>query len=165
MLKIMNILTIHHYKILILIPNHMKISERDYYWKGSQWKNWFDIVKYSQIQKEYFSRILHQQNNRNKREMDSNQCFKYGVCVRGQFLYAIITYVKKLHLDWKTSQRINEFSFGYMFNPNLYTNNVFRERVNACFKNTFGPDTNNHKHKTLLKKYKSACISCFLWAW
>ena len=25
------------------------------------------------------------------------------------------------------NQRINEFSFGYMFNPNLYTNKVFRE--------------------------------------
>ena len=42
----------------------------------------------------------------------------------------------------ETSQRINEFSIGYMFNPTLYTKKVFKEQVIACFKNTFGPDTN-----------------------
>ena len=65
----------------------------------------------------------------------------------------------------ETSQRINEFSFGYIFNPILYTNKVFRKQVKACFKNTFGPDTNKHINRTLHKKYKSACISCFLRAW
>ena len=49
----------------------------------------------------------------------------------------------------ETSQRINEFSFGCMFNPTLYTNKVFREQVKACLKNTFGTDTNKHIHKTL----------------
>ena len=51
----------------------------------------------------------------------------------------------------ETSQRINEFSFGYMFNPTLYKK-VFKEQVKACFKNTFGPDTNKHIIKTLPKK-------------
>ena len=48
----------------------------------------------------------------------------------------------------ETNQRINEFSFGYMFNPTLYTNKVFREQLKAI-KKTFGPDTNKHIHKTL----------------
>ena len=60
------------------------------------------------------------------------------------------------------NQRINEFSFGYMFNPTLYKNKVFKEQVKACLKNTFGPDTNKHINKTLPKKNKSSCISCFL---
>ena len=51
----------------------------------------------------------------------------------------------------ESSQRITDFSFGYMFNPTLYTNKVFREKVKACFKNTFGTDTNKHIHKTLQK--------------
>ena len=61
----------------------------------------------------------------------------------------------------ETSQRINEFSFGYMFNPTLYINKVLREQVKTCFKNTFGTYTNKYIHKTLQKKYKSACIICF----
>ena len=37
----------------------------------------------------------------------------------------------------ETSKRINEFSFGYMFNLTLYTKKVFREKVKACLKHTF----------------------------
>ena len=35
------------------------------------------------------------------------------------------------------NQRINEFSFGCMFNPNLYTNKKIREQVKACLKTHF----------------------------
>ena len=61
-----------------------------------------------------------------------------------------LLYMSKSYL-WieEKSQRINEFSFGYIFNPTLYTSKVFREKVKACFKNTFGTDTNKHIHKTL----------------
>ena len=34
----------------------------------------------------------------------------------------------------ETNQRINEFSFGYMLNPTLYTNKFFKEQVKAFFK-------------------------------
>ena len=84
--------------------------------------------------------------------MESNQCFKFGVYVRVQLSYAIITYVKSYLLIEEKSQHINEFSFGYMFNTTLYTNTVFKEQVKACLKNTFGTDTNKHIHKTLQKK-------------
>ena len=56
----------------------------------------------------------------------------------------------------ETSQRINEFSFGYMFNTTLYTNKVFRDQVKACLKHTFGTDTNKHIHK----HYKNKIQEC-----
>ena len=52
----------------------------------------------------------------------------------------------------ETNQRINEFSFGYMFNTALHTNKVFRDQVKACLNNTFGADTNKHINKTLMKR-------------
>ena len=39
-----------------------------------------------------------------------------------------------------------------MFNPTLHTNKVFREQMKACLNNTFGPDTNKHINKTLMKR-------------
>ena len=52
----------------------------------------------------------------------------------------------------ETNQRINGFYFGYMSNPTLYINKVFKEQVKAFLKNTFGPDTNTHINKTLQNK-------------
>ena len=49
------------------------------------------------------------------------------------------------------NQRVNEFSIGYMMNPNLHKNKSFREQVKGCLKNTFGPYTNIHIGKILLK--------------
>ena len=46
---------------------------------------------------------------------------------------------------------INEFSIGYMRNPNLYMNKVFREQVNVCMKATFSASTMTHMSKILLK--------------
>ena len=57
---------------------------------------------------------------------------------------------RKLWIE-ETNQRINEFSFENMFNPTLYTKNIFIEEVKACFKNTFGTNTNKHIHNTLQK--------------
>ena len=44
----------------------------------------------------------------------------------------------------ETNKRINEFSFAYMFNPNLHTNKVFREQVKTCLSNSSGADNNKH---------------------
>ena len=52
----------------------------------------------------------------------------------------------------ETNQSINEFSIGYMMNPNLHRNKVFKEQVKGFLKNTFGPSTNIHIGKILLKK-------------
>ena len=52
----------------------------------------------------------------------------------------------------ETNQRINEFSFGYMLNPTLYQKKAFKDQVKACFKNTFGKDTNFHINSILIKK-------------
>ena len=52
----------------------------------------------------------------------------------------------------ETNQRINEFSFGCIFIPTLYSNKVSREQVKSMFKNTFGTDNNKNIHKTLQKQ-------------
>ena len=44
----------------------------------------------------------------------------------------------------ETNQHINEFSIGYMMNPNLSMNKYFREQVKLCMKTTFL----NIKHDT-----------------
>ena len=62
----------------------------------------------------------------------------------------------------ETNQRINEFSIGYMMNPNLHQNKAFREQVKGCLKNTFGPSTNIHIGKILSKKNKSVRIGYIL---
>ena len=51
----------------------------------------------------------------------------------------------------ETNQRINECYIGYIINPNFYKNNVFREQVKLCLKNTVGPSNNTHIGKLLLK--------------
>ena len=64
-----------------------------------------------------------------------------------------LLYMSKTYI-WieETNQRINEFSFGYMMNPNLYKNKAFKEQVKACFRNTFGKDTNSHINTILMKQ-------------
>ena len=49
------------------------------------------------------------------------------------------------------NQIINEFSIGYMVNPNLYKRKSFRDQVKGCFKNKFGPYTNTHIGKILFR--------------
>ena len=58
---------------------------------------------------------------------------------------------RKIYIE-ETNERINEFSFAYMFNQNLHTKKVFREQVKACLSNTFGADTNKHINKKLMKR-------------
>ena len=57
--------------------------------------------------------------------------------------YMPLTHMAKIYI-WleETNQRINQFSIGYMMNPNLHKNKGFREQVKGCLKNTFGPSTN-----------------------
>ena len=52
----------------------------------------------------------------------------------------------------ETNQRINEFSIGYMMNPNLNTKKAFGEQVKVCLKKIFFPSTNIHIGKILSKK-------------
>ena len=47
----------------------------------------------------------------------------------------------------ETNQRLNEFSIGYMMNPNLSMNKVFREQVKVCIKTTFSTSTMTHISK------------------
>ena len=51
----------------------------------------------------------------------------------------------------ETNQVINEFSIGYMMNPNLIIKKAFREQVKVFMKNTFSTSTMTHISKILLK--------------
>ena len=51
----------------------------------------------------------------------------------------------------ETNEGINEFSIGYMMNPNLSTNKAFKEQVTKCMKNTLGAMTQEHISKILSK--------------
>ena len=51
----------------------------------------------------------------------------------------------------ETNQRINEFSIGYMMNPNLNTHKAFREQVKVWLKNKFSTSTMTHISKILFK--------------
>ena len=64
-----------------------------------------------------------------------------------------LLYMSKSYI-WieETNQHINEFSIGYMMNKDLHKNKAFKEQVKGCLKNTFGPSTNIHIGKILLKK-------------
>ena len=52
----------------------------------------------------------------------------------------------------ETNQHINEFSIGYMMNPNLSINKYFKEQVKICMKNIFGTITQQHISQILSKK-------------
>ena len=52
----------------------------------------------------------------------------------------------------ETNQRINQFSFGYMMNPDLYRNKALKQQVKVCFRNTFGLDTTSRINTILMKK-------------
>ena len=49
------------------------------------------------------------------------------------------------------NQRINEFSIGYMMNPNLSINKYFKEQVKVCMKTSFSTSTMTYISKILLK--------------
>ena len=61
----------------------------------------------------------------------------------------------------ETNQRINDFSIGYMMNPNFNRKKGSKDQVKTFFKTTFGPDTNTHINKILSKKYKSTSIGFY----
>ena len=51
----------------------------------------------------------------------------------------------------ETNERINEFSIGYMMNPNLSINKYYKEQVTKYMKNTFGSITQQYISKILSK--------------
>ena len=63
-----------------------------------------------------------------------------------------LSYMAKTYI-WleETNQRINEFSIGYMMNPNFSINKALKEQVKVCLKNTFSTSTLSHISKILFK--------------
>ena len=63
-----------------------------------------------------------------------------------------LSYMSKSYI-WleEKNQRINEFSIGYMINPNLSINKSFKEQVKICLEKRFSTTTLSHISKILLK--------------
>ena len=51
----------------------------------------------------------------------------------------------------ENNRLINEFSIGYMIDPNLSINKAFKEQVKICIKTAFGTVTQQHISKVLSK--------------
>ena len=49
----------------------------------------------------------------------------------------------------ETGERIDEFDFGYIINPNLHVNKSFIDQVEKCMNTTFGALTQNFIKTTL----------------
>ena len=56
----------------------------------------------------------------------------------------------------ETNQRINEFSIGYMMNPNFSIKKAFKEQVKICMKTTFG--TMNQQHISKIVSITNAIL-------
>ena len=51
----------------------------------------------------------------------------------------------------ETNECMNDFSFAYMCNSNLYRHKVFKDQVKICLNNTFGADTNKQINVIFLR--------------
>ena len=51
----------------------------------------------------------------------------------------------------ETKERIDDFSIGYMINPNYNINKALEEQVTKCMKNKFGTITQPHISKIAAK--------------
>ena len=61
------------------------------------------------------------------------------------------------------NELINDFSIGYMINPNLSIKKSFKDQVTKCKKTTFGAMIQQLISKIVLKKNKSVSIIYVLW--
>ena len=48
-----------------------------------------------------------------------------------------ITYFQKIYFINTAKERMNQFAIGYMTNPTLHVNKVFRDQVEKCLNETF----------------------------
>ena len=86
-----------------------------------------------------------------------------------QYLLGTKHYLPLSHMDksyiWleETNQRINDFSIGYMKNPNFIIDKYFKAQVKIYVKNTFGTMAQQHISK-ILSKTNTKCYHylCFI---
>ena len=53
---------------------------------------------------------------------------------------------------YTTEKRINQFAIGYIINPKIHVNNVFREQVEKFLRATFHQNTTKGIKKVMRKK-------------
>ena len=68
---------------------------------------------------------------------------------------------KSLVYIQEIDQHINQFSIGYMINPRLNTNGIFKDQVNICMKKTF--NVTEQKHITKILTQENTRVLALLW--
>ena len=58
---------------------------------------------------------------------------------------------------YTTDEQINKFAIGYMINPSLHVNRVFREEVEECLIDTVNENT--MKNEIYVMKNKDTCVN------
>ena len=113
-----------------------------------------DLILYNivQYEKEILSVEYNNQNIETKDKWNQSNVLDMEYMLVANCRMPLLHMSKSYIWIEETNQRINEFSFGYMMNPTLYKNKAFKEQVKACFRNTFGKDTNSHINTILMKK-------------
>ena len=91
-------------------------------------------------------------NNETKDKWNQIYLLSMESLLGANFRIPLIHMLERKMYTEETNERINEFSFAYMFNPTLHTNKVFKEQVKACLGNTFGTDTNKHINNIFLRR-------------
>ena len=76
---------------------------------------------------------------------------RYFHC-QGKSSYTYIAYLQKIVYNNSVENNINQFEIGYMVNPTLNINTVFRENVDKCFKYTFNSSTMSGMINVMKKK-------------
>ena len=68
---------------------------------------------------------------------------------------------KSLVYIQEIDQHINQFSIGYMINPRLNTNGIFKDQVNICMMKTF--NVTEQKHITKILTQENTIVLALLW--
>ena len=58
---------------------------------------------------------------------------------------------------YTTDEQMNKFAIGYMINPSLHVNRVFREEVEECLIDTVNENT--MKNERYVMKKKDTCVN------
>ena len=87
--------------------------------------------------------------------MGTTYCYSTNSNSRGKSSSTYITSVQKMVHIYTTEKTIHQFSIGYMINPSLHDNMVFREQVQKLLGCSFSTNTMKNIRDCLLSNNTS----------
>ena len=88
--------------------------------------------------------------------MGKSWCYSTIAIVRGKWFSTSNTYVQNFGISLYNIKKINQFEIGYMINPSLRVNTVFREKVEKWFRATF--HENKMENIRYVMRKKDTCV-------